>query len=213
MRKLTIFCLLLYIVCAGCKDRQQEPVTPIPPVVVDHQEDEPGIPTLEELADLANRQALKTALPNAAMQKETLLVNEGMTNIVSIRLNPSTKDEVRIDFKPGDTTTVWRVSVAGRENKFQSRTGVHPGMTVEELNKLNMIPVDFFGFGWDFSGAVAFNKGALEQSDLFVYLATDKDFGIEFTGDSPHSSENEEAKKLELYVDKIMYVASKIEYH
>ncbi len=84
-------------------------------------------------------------------------------------------------------------------------------MSLKELNSLNNKPVDFYGFEWDFGGVVKFNDGVLENKNLFVFLKTDKAYGKEFIGDTPHSSEEENVKKLNLQVGKIIYEASKIE--
>ena len=157
-------------------------------------------PTLEKIAELANNGTLSTEFPNSEIKTEITTINEGMDNVKVIWLHKETKNEVRIDFRPKDTTKVFRVTIEGKENKFHSETGVKPGMTVDELNSLNRKPIDFYGFGWDFGGSVKFNNGQLENEKIRVYLKTDKKYGSQFIGDTPHTFEEAKAVKLELYV-------------
>lgn len=165
--------------------------------------------TLEEIAEIANKGSLELTFPKARIVKEILVVNEGMDHVKVIWLNKGDKHEVRIDFRPRDSTKVFRVSVEGRENKFISKTGVKPGMSIDELNSANRKPVDFFGFDWDFGGAVKFNGGVLEDKNIFVYLKTDKKYGKRFMGDSPHTFEEAKEAKLDLYINRIVYEPTK----
>lgn len=165
--------------------------------------------TIEKIAVMANNGSLSSQFLDSEMQKEIASINEGMDSVKVIWLNRNSKDEVRIDFQPKDSTKVFRVTIEGKENKFHSETGVKLGMTIDELNSANRKPVDFYGFGWDFGGAVKFNDGQLEDKKIRVYLKTDKKYGTQFLGDTPHTFEEAKAAKLELYVEKIIFEPSK----
>lgn len=166
--------------------------------------------SIEEIAALANEGKLETVFSAADFKKNTLENTEGTVKTTVLFIYPKTKDEVRIDFQPENPTAVWRVTIDNPNSKFYSESGVKPGMRLEDLNSLNNKPVDFYGFEWDLGGAVNFNNGVLEMKNIFVYLKTDKKYGEEFIGDMPHSSEDAQAKELELYVFKITYEARKI---
>ena len=165
--------------------------------------------TIEKIAEMASNGKLSSKFSDSEMQKEIASINEGMDSVKVIWLNRNSKDAVRIDFQPKDSTKVFRVTVEGKENKFHSEKGVELGMTIDELNSANRKPVDFYGFNWDFSGAVKFNNGQLENEKIRVYVKTDKKYGNQFIGDTPHTFEEAKAAKLELYVGKIIFEPSK----
>ncbi|MBT0607220.1 hypothetical protein [Aequorivita echinoideorum] len=165
--------------------------------------------TIEKIAELANAKMLFEAFGDAEINTEMVSINEGMGNVKVIYVNKGSKNEVRIDFQPKDSTKVFRVTVEGKENKYASQTGVKPGMTIDGLNSVNRKPVDFYGFGWDFAGAVKFNDGQLEAQNISVYLKTDKKIDKSLMGDTPHTFEQAKAAKLDLYVNKIIFEPSK----
>lgn len=208
---LFFFGICLFLGCNDTMKKTTEPgsgveiVENIPSQEIEKEE----TPTLEEIGELANNGNLSAAFPDSEMQKEIASINEGMDNVKVIWLNRNSANEVRIDFQPKDSTKVFRVTVEGKENKFHSEKGVELGMTIDELNSANRKPVDFYGFNWDFSGAVKFNNGQLENEKIRVYVKTDKKYGNQFIGDTPHTFEEAKAAKLELYVGKIIFEPSK----
>ncbi len=165
--------------------------------------------SIEDIGKLANQNDLSSHFCETEIEKEVLYINEGMDRANVIWLNRGENDEVRIDFRPGNSTKVFKITVRGRDNKFASQTGVRTGMTIDQINSVNGKPVDFFGFNWDFGGAAKFNEGALEDKNIFVYFRTDKKVGKRFVGDVLHSFEEAKEAKLNLYVYKIVYVPAK----
>lgn len=164
---------------------------------------------LERIPEIAEKGELTKEFPKTKIETDIQSINEGKDKVKVIWLNRGQIDEVRIDFNPKDPSKVYRVSIEGKENRFVSKTGLQLGMTFEEVNSINQKPVDFFGFGWDFGGAIKFNNGGLENKNLFVYFKTDKKYGKEFMGDSPHTFEEAKVANLELYVNKIIFESSK----
>ena len=160
--------------------------------------------TIEKIVDLANKGTLDSALSKAAIERDTTWTPEGINHAKVIWLNKGEKDEVQINFKPNDSTKVFRVTVKGRENKLRSLTGVRTGLSIDQVNSLNRKPVDFYGFNWDFGGMAIFNDGALEESHLYIYFKTDKKVAKHFIGDTPHSFEATKKAKRDLYVNKII---------
>ena len=96
-----------------------------------------------------------------------------------------------------------RLDVTG---DWKSAEGVIIGTTYEELNRLNGKEISFYGFGWDYSGAVMWNNGELENSGLRVFLAPQNDPGNEFYGDRIIEASPEEIEALDLRVETIMLV-------
>ena|SRR5690606_4846974 len=208
--------LLFFGICLflGCNDTMKKTTEPGSGVEIVENDsfqeiEKEETPTLEKIAELANNGNLSAEFSDSEMQKEIASINEGMDSVKVIWLYRNSKNEVRIDFRPIDSTKVFRVTVEGKENKFHSETGLKLGMTIDELNSANRKPVDFYGFNWDFSGAVIFNNGRLENEKIRVYVKTDKKHGSQFMGDMPHTFEEAKAANLELYVAKIIFEPSK----
>lgn len=165
--------------------------------------------TIEKIAEMANQGNLESTFSKANIERENLMINEGMDTAKVVWINRGSNNEVRIDFRPKDSTKVFRVTARGRENKLISQTGVKMGMSIDQVNSLNRKPVDFYGFNWDFGGAAKFNDGTLEDKNIFVYFKTDKKVGKQFVGDVPHSFEEAKQAKLDLYVNKLVYAPAK----
>lgn len=165
--------------------------------------------TLEKIAEITDQGNLESIYPIKNIESETRLINEGMDKAKVIWINRNEKDEIRIDFRPKDSTKVFRITVKGRENPFESITGVRNGMSIDQVNSINRKPVDFYGFNWDFGGAAIFNGGFLEDKNIMVYFTTDQKVGKRFVGDAPHSFEEAKGGNLNLYVNKIVFTPSK----
>jgi|SRR5690554_1454553 len=167
------------------------------------------IVTLEEIAQWANRDSLESIYSKKNIESKARLINEGMDKAKVIWINRNEKDEIQIDFRPKDSTKVFRITVKGRENSFESKTGIKLGMSIDQVNSINRKPVDFYGFNWDFGGAAIFNDGFLEDKNIMVYFTTDKKIGKRFVGDASHSFEEAKVANLNLYVNKIVFTPSK----
>lgn len=203
-----------FSVILGCNDKMKkitEPATNVEngKTIFSEEDEKEQPPTIEKIAQLANNGRLSEEFSSSEIEKEIASINEGMDSVKVVWLHRNSKNEVRIDYQPKDSTKVFRVTVEGKENKFQSETGVKLGMTIDELNSINHKPIDFYGFEWDFGGAVKFNDGQLENKKLRIYLKTDKKYGTQFIGDTPHTFEEAKSAKMELYVDKIIFEPSK----
>ncbi len=211
MKRQALLIFSAVVIFWGCEEKMKRVI--VPGSLVEHEKNiiiedtlKAEVVTIEKIVDLANRGNLDSLLPDVTLERENLFVNEGTPHGKVIWVNKGSKDEVRIDFRPKDSTKVLRATVKGRHNKFVSKTGVKTGMSIDQINSINRRPVDFFGFKWDFSGVAKFNEGALEDQDLFIFFMTDKKVGKRFIGDMPHSFEEAKQAKLDLYVNKIIYV-------
>ena len=75
----------------------------------------------------------------------------------------------------------------------------------DELTKINGKEVKFYGFGWDYSGAVDWNGGKLEDSNIRVFLNPEGEVADKFYGDRMIDASPEEIEALNLKVSTIMY--------
>jgi hypothetical protein len=89
--------------------------------------------------------------------------------------------------------------------KWKSKTSIKIGSTYDELTKMNQKPISFYGFGWDYSGAVAWNDGKLEKSNVHVFLAPEKEPKNKFYGDHIITATAEEINEMDLKVKAILF--------
>ncbi|HSP40234.1 MAG TPA: hypothetical protein VLN46_02300, partial [Gillisia sp.] len=113
-------------------------------------------------------------------------------------------DEIQITWADRARAKIFdiRFTEAGR---WKSQTGIKIGTTYEELNRINGKEISFYGFGWDYSGAVMWNDGKLEDSKIFVFLSPDGQAKNNFYGDHIIEATPEEIAALNLKVKTILY--------
>lgn len=212
MKREVIFILFTIFIFTSCKEKIKRVIEPGQNIESEQKEtlekpEKTEVMTLERIAEIANNGELQSHFQE--MESENQMINEGMDKVKVIWINRGKKDEIRIDFRPTDSLKVFRVTARGRENPIASKTGLKPGMSIDQVNSLNRKPVDFFGFNWDFGGVAKFNDGVLENKHVLVYFKTDKKVGKQFIGDEPHSFEEAKQANLDLYVNKIVYAPTK----
>lgn len=205
--------LMVFIFFISCDDKVKKVVIPgeiieTPAVQKDSLEEE-SFPFIEEIAVMANKGELFDVFSNIETERKKINIEEEEYYSKTIWLNKNENNEVRIELRPKDTTTVFRIIVEGKENKIASRTGVKTGISIEEMNAINKIPVDFYGFNWDLGGMAKFNSGSLENKNLQIFFKTEKKIPGRFKGDLIHTFEESKEAQLELFVEKIIYTPSK----
>jgi uncharacterized protein YpmB len=163
--------------------------------------------SMENIAEMSLDQ-IRKAYSNANYKNGVDLFEEGTVKRPYTILYPDTPDQLLITWQNEDRKKVYSVKYSEGE-KWNSRTGVKIGTTLEELNKINGKPVKIYGFGWDYSGAVDWNGGKLENTELGVFLKTDEEIPTEFYGDTILEASPEELKKLNLKVGSMMILKSK----
>lgn len=147
--------------------------------------------------------ALERNYPDANIKEGIDMFDEGTQERPYSIMYPGTPDELHITWQDAERTRIHDLRYSG-EGKWRSETGVDIGTTYEELNKLNGKQVSFYGFGWDYSGAVVWNEGKLEKSGLRVFLAPQNDIPNKFYGDRIIEATPEEIEALDLKVSSIM---------
>ena len=148
---------------------------------------------------------LKREYPDANFREDKGMFEEGTVERAYTILYPDTPNELHVTWKDEDRTKIHdiRFDVDG---DWKSAQGIKIGTTYEELNRLNEKEISFYGFGWDYSGAVMWNDGKLENSGLRVFLAPQNEPGNEFFGDRLIEASQEEIEALDLRVETIMLV-------
>ena len=132
------------------------------------------------------------------------MMEEGTVERPYTILYPGTKDEILITWKDNAKTSVFDINYS-ENGKWSSATGIKIGTTYDELSKINGKEVKFYGFGWDYSGAVDWNGGKLEDSNIRVFLNPEGRIADKFYGDRMIDASPEEIKALNLKVSTIMY--------
>ena len=141
--------------------------------------------------------------PQANIKEGLDMFEEGTLERAYTILYPDTPDELVITWQEKNREKVHSINYSSN-GKWSSETGVKVGTTLEELNKMNGKPVSFYGFGWDYSGAVDWNDGKLEKSGVGVFLKSDKQVPNKFNGDKIIKASAEEIEALDLKVGAIM---------
>ncbi|WP_405200281.1 hypothetical protein [Christiangramia sp. LLG6405-1] len=158
--------------------------------------------SLENLSRMSSEDISRN-YPQSNMEEGVDEFEEGTETKPYSILFPETEDEVLITWQTEEKKKVSSINYSG-EGRWTTADGIKVGMSLEELNKLNGKPVSFYGFGWDYSGAVDWNGGKLAKSGVGVFLKTDKDIPNKFYGDKIVKASEEEIFALELQVGSVM---------
>src|SRR5690606_33480798 len=190
MKKVILLIIILGIV--SCKGSKQTATRNIDLFVV------------ENLAGM-NSEEIKKNYSDAKIIEDTGVFDEGTEERAFTTLYSGTPDEVQITWADANRSKVYdiRFTEAG---KWKSQTGITIGTSYEELNRLNGKQISFYGFGWDYSGAVMWNDGKLEDSKIFVLLSPNNSAGgNKFYGDHTIQATPEEIAALNLEESTILY--------
>lgn len=189
MKKLFIFAII--IVFASCKSTR-------PPI----EKSGPDF-LIENLVGL-NSEEIKQKYPTAVVKEEVGMFEEGTVERPYTIIFPDTPDEIHITWKDNARTTINDIRFTER-GKWRSAGGIEIGTTYEELNQINGKKIDFYGFGWDYSGAVVWNEGKLEDSNLRVFLAPEEEPKTPYIGDHVIKASPGEIADMNLKVRTIIY--------
>ncbi len=157
--------------------------------------------TVENLGKM-NAEDLVQNYPDANITEGTDMFEEGTDERPFTILYPGTSDELHITWQDKNRTRIHDLRYS-EKGKWESKTGVNVGTTYAELNKMNGKKISFYGFGWDYSGAVDWNGGKLEKSGLRVFLTPGNDPSNKFYGDKIIKATPEEIEALDLKVGSI----------
>lgn len=185
---LSVFAILLIVACNSSKNASSSSSNPL---------------YVEELLEM-NSEELKNLFPNEEITEDIGLFEEGTEERAFTVISPNTTNEMHITWKNKDRTQIedMRIETNG---KLKSKTNIKIGTTYDELTSINKKPISFYGFGWDYSGAVLWNEGELEKSKIHVFLGSEKEPKNKFYGDHIIKATPDEIQELDLKVTAILF--------
>ena len=143
-----------------------------------------------------SREDLKRVYPEANIAEGKELFEEGTVERSYTVLYPGTKDEILITWQDRNENKIHQIFHEG-QGRWQSKKGIKIGTSYDDLVALNQGPIKVYGFGWDYSGAVDWNKGKLADSNIRVFLAPENDPPKKFYGDKVIEADIADIKKFE----------------
>lgn len=151
-----------------------------------------------------NSEEIKENYPDANVYEAFGIFEEASEDLPYSILYPDTPNELNITWADASRTQIYdiRISIGG---EWKSSTGIKIGTSYDELNKLNGRLISFYGFGWDYSGAVVWNEGNFEESKLRVFLSPEKEPNVKFYGDHIIGASPEEIEAMNLVIGTIIY--------
>lgn len=187
MKKLLLVIFLGLVACNGAKKATSNPNAKY---------------TVENLGNM-NAMEIDQRYSDADIQEGSEMYEEGTVERPYTILYPGTEDELHITWEDEDRIKIYDLRYSGN-GKWKSDTGIEIGTTYDELNKMNGKNISFYGFGWDYSGAVLWNEGKLENSGLRVFLSPEGEPGNKYYGDHIIKASPEEIEAMNLKVSSIM---------
>jgi len=158
--------------------------------------------TVENLGDM-NAEDITRNYPDSNIEEGADMFEEGTEERPFTILYPGTTNELHITWQDKERTKIHDLRYA-QNGKWNSETGIDIGTSYAELNEMNGKKISFYGFGWDYSGAVNWNGGKLEKSGLRVFLKPGNKLSNKFYGDKIIEATPEEIEALDLKVGSIM---------
>lgn len=159
---------------------------------------------VEKIAKTHSPEALQKNYPNANIKEGVGMFDEGTVKRAYTILYPDTKNEIHLIWDSPEKNNLYQVFFSN-DGDWKSEKAITIGTTYEELVERNGKPIKVYGFGWDYSGAVDWNGGKLENSKLQVYLKPAKEPKPKFYGDGIINPTEQELKELGLTVGQIIY--------
>ena len=159
---------------------------------------------VETLAEVIATNNLKSVYPDAQISEGTDLFEEGTVERAYSILYPGTSDELLITWEDGARTKIHQLRF-DKNGRWKTKNNIRVGTTYDELVRLNGNSIKFYGFGWDYSGAVDWNGGRLANSNVRVFLKPENSPSAKFIGDRIVEATPEEIEALNLKVQAVLY--------
>ena len=201
-----IFVFVGFIIFLSCKEKLDSKAAS--PTVIQEETVQENVYTVEEIYRLAEAKSIEDTFAEEDLLETKQWIEEGSMEVVTLKVYPNTPKELLINYTDINKSIVHSIEVYAYDSPWKSETGIYMGMPLSELEALNKKSLRFYGYEWDYAGAVDFEKGALASEILFVYLGTDGDVDMpkEFIG-SDITITAEQAKKynIDFKVTGLMY--------
>lgn len=188
MKKLLILLLVIFIL--GCKSRK---------LTADSSEKF----KLENLAQVISDNKLENIYPGAEISEGIDFFEEGTVERAYSILYPNTDDELLIIWKDKSRNVPHQLYVS-RAGRWRTQEGIEVGTSYEDLVKINEGAIDFYGFGWDYSGAVDWKDGKMKDSNVRIFLAPASAPPNSFYGDHIIEADPRDIINLDLRVRAIV---------
>ena len=189
MRKVLFVCLLSILI--GCKSKR---ITA----------DSPEKFTVENFAGILSDNKLQEVFPEAEMEEGVSLFEEGTVKRAYTKIFSGTPDEALIIWEDTGREKIHQIRF-DNDGRWRTKTGLAVGTSYEDLVRMNGGAIDLYGFGWDYSGAVNWNGGKMENSNFRVFLAPEGTAPNKFIGDHVINPTPEELEELQLKVTALIY--------
>jgi hypothetical protein len=186
-----IYLLLLILTCVACGNRN---------ITADSAEKY----EVESLTRVIEQNNLQEVYPDAQIAEGVDTFEEGTLERPYSILYPETPDQLLIIWQDETKRRPYQIYFE-HEGKWKSKTGLAIGSTYEEVEHINDGPIKFYGFGWDYSGAVDWNDGKMEASNIRVFLAPVNAPPKNFYGDKIIEADPEEILNLKLVVRAVVF--------
>lgn len=158
---------------------------------------------VENLAKVISQNNLKEVYPDALIAEGVDVFEEGTVERPYSILYPETPDQLLIIWEDESRSKAYQIYIED-EGKWKTQNGISVGTSYEDLEEINNGPIKFYGFGWDYSGAVDWNDGKMADSNVRVFLAPVNAPPQSFYGDEIIEADPEEILNLNLVVRAIV---------
>lgn len=190
MRKILLLSLLFSI--TACKSKRLTA-------------DSPEKYEIEKLAQVISKNDLEKVYPDAEIAEGVDFFEEGTVEKAYTILYPETQDEILLIWNDRNRTQLFQIFYKN-DGRWKSNKGIEIGTPYEDLVEINGGPIDVYGFGWDYSGAVDWKDGKMADSKVRVFLEPQNAPPKRFYGDHIiDSSVIEDIIDLKLRVRAIVF--------
>lgn len=159
---------------------------------------------MEVLAEVIAQQDLDNIYPEAQIAEGVEYFDEGTVERSYSILFPHSHEKILVIWKDKDRKTLHQIYLDSK-SRWRSNTGLRVGTTYDELVELNGGPIKFYGFGWDYSGAVDWNEGGLSGTNIRVFLEPTVAPPRDFYTDQVIKTTEDEIENMKLKVRAIIF--------
>lgn len=164
---------------------------------------------LDSLLSFDSEAALKEAYGNQ-VKRSVGYYPEGMGEYTNTLLFPDSKNQVEFVWEDDSLhfKKLQYIRLSGKNTDWKTKEGITIGTQMEALEYYNKQPFAFFGLEWDYSGAIDWKDGYLDERNIFGNLVFPSDeMPAEFMdllGDQTIESSSEIAQKANLILGEIV---------
>lgn len=208
--------------CTNAEQKQTEQEDLTPTVVEDSieladikTESKPTFQYFDDYFAISSKTDLYATFDSSALKDEISWYAEGTVQRQSTFLiHPKTKHALNFVWSDDDKlTTAWveanfydEDDVLLKNKGLEAKNGLYIGMPLKALEDWNKAPISFFGFGWDYSGAVLPDStGRLSKSNVGINLGISEMSNLDVLGDVELSSQDSSVQNLLIYINQMTY--------